>query len=99
MKIAAIIFMLLGFFLTAVAVAGVLRFPDFYTRLHASGKVDSLGVSLTLLGLAIYNGISLTSLKIIFIAVFVLVANPIGTHLLARAAYQSGIVPWTKKEE
>ena len=99
LKIAAIIFLLLGFFLTAVAVIGVLRFPDFYTRLHASGKADSLGVTLTLVGLAIYNGFSLTSIKIIFIAVFIMLANPIGTHLLARAAFQSGITPWTKKEE
>lgn len=96
MNIVAIILVLLGFFLTAIAVIGVLRFPDFYTRLHASGKVDSLGVTLTLFGLAVYNGFSLTSLKIIFIALFILVANPIGTHLLARAAYHSGIKPWTK---
>jgi monovalent cation/proton antiporter MnhG/PhaG subunit len=68
MKILAVIFLAFGFFLTAVAAIGVLRFPDFYTRMHASGKADTLGVALTLVGLALYEGVSLTSFKILFIS-------------------------------
>ena len=98
-QIAAMVFLLLGFFLSAVAVIGVLRFPDFFTRLHASGKAETLGIVLTLVGLAIYCESLITSIKIILIAFFVMLANPIGTHLLARAAYQSGVIPWTKKEK
>lgn len=96
MKILAILFLLAGFFFTAVAAVGVLRFPDFYTRMHASGKADTLGISLSLVGLALYEGFSLLSIKIMFIAVFVFLANPIGTHVLARAAYRSGVKPWKK---
>jgi multicomponent Na+:H+ antiporter subunit G len=99
MKIIAIIFLVLGFFLTAVAAIGVLRFPDFYTRLHASGKADTLGVALTLVGLALFEGFSLVSLKILFISAFIMFANPIGTHILARAAHQSGLKPLTKRRE
>lgn len=96
MKIVAILFLLAGFFFTAVAAVGVLRFPDFYTRMHASGKADTLGIALSLVGLAVYEGFSLVSIKIMFISIFVLLANPIGTHVLARAAYRSGVKPWKK---
>ncbi|HHU31037.1 MAG TPA: monovalent cation/H(+) antiporter subunit G [Clostridia bacterium] len=99
MKILAVIFLALGFFLTAVAAIGILRFPDFYTRMHASGKADTLGVALTLVGLALYEGFSLTSFKILFISAFIMFANPIGTHILVRAAHQSGLKPLTKRRE
>ncbi|MBZ4654704.1 MAG: monovalent cation/proton antiporter, MnhG/PhaG subunit [Peptococcaceae bacterium] len=99
MKILAVLFLLAGFFFTAVAAIGVLRFPDFYTRLHASGKGDTLGIALSLIGLAIYEGFSLVSLKLMFIVIFIFLANPIGTHVLARAAFRSGVKPWTKKGE
>ncbi len=99
MKILAVFLILAGFFFTVVAAIGVLRLPDFYTRLHASGKADTLGIALTLVGLGIYNGFSLVSVKIIIIAVLIMLANPIGTHVLARAAYRSGVKPWTHKGE
>ena len=98
-QIISVIFLVLGFLLITIAVIGVLRFPDFYTRLHASSKIDSLGVALTLIGLAIYNGLSLTSVKILFIVVFIMLTNPISTHLLAKAAYHAGIQSWKKKDD
>jgi len=99
MRIVAVIFIVAGFFFTCAAAIGVLRLPDFYTRLHASGKADTLGIALTLVGLAIYNGFSLVSIKIIIISVLIMLANPIGTHVLARAAYRSGVKAWTHKGE
>lgn len=92
-------FMILGFFFVMVASIGVLRLPDFYTRLHASGKSETLGVMLTLIGFAIYNGFNLVSVKILLISLFVLLGNPIGTHAIARAAYYAGVKPWTKGEK
>ncbi|MDD2401030.1 MAG: monovalent cation/H(+) antiporter subunit G [Clostridia bacterium] len=99
MKFVALFFLLGGFFFTTVAAIGVIRFPDFYTRLHASGKGDTLGVAMSIIGLAIYNGFNLISLKLMFIVVFIFLANPIGTHVLSRAAYRSGIKPWVRKGE
>lgn len=99
MKIVAVLFLLGGFFFTAVAAIGVIRLPDFYTRLHASGKGDTLGIGLALIGLAFYHGYNLTSLKLLFIVVFIFLANPIGTHVLCKAAYRCGLKPWTQKEE
>ena len=96
MKIIAIIFLLTGLFFIAVAGLGVLRLPDFYSRLHASGKSETLGMILSFLGLAIYEGINFTSVKFLFIAFFILLANPIGTHIICREAYRSGLKPWEK---
>lgn len=92
-----------GLFVFFCASLGFLRFPDFYTRMHATGKGDTLGILLTLLGLALYNlftdfswmGI-IQSIKIMTIVVFWFVASPTATHALLRAAYESGIRPWTK---
>lgn len=98
-NIIAVILLSIGFFLVTVAVIGVLRFPDFYTRIHASAKIDSLGVAMTLIGLAVYNGFSLSSVKIVFIVVFILLTNPISTHLLSKAAYHAGVPVWKKGDK
>ncbi|MCL2437238.1 MAG: monovalent cation/H(+) antiporter subunit G [Clostridiales bacterium] len=98
-QIIAVVLLLLGFFLIATAVIGVLRFPDFYSRLHAASKVDSLGVALTLTGLAVYNGLSLVSVKLMLIVLFVLLTNPLAAHLLAKAAYRFGVTAWKKEKE
>jgi multicomponent Na+:H+ antiporter subunit G len=90
-------FLLGGFFFFVAATVGLLRFPDFFCRLHATGKGDTLAVLLSLIGLTIYEGLTLTSLKIIFIAVFMFLAQPTSTHAISRAAMRSGLEPWTRK--
>lgn len=99
MKTLALIFLLSGFFFIAVAALGVIRFPDFYTRLHAAGKGDTLGIALFVIGLAIHNGFNLVSFKLLLIVLFIFLANPIGGHVLSRAAFKSGLKPWTRKGE
>lgn len=64
--------------------------------MHATGKSDTLGALLSLMGLALYNGFSLVSIKILLIAVFIFVASPTSTHALLRAAFDSEVTPWTK---
>ena len=78
---------------------GVLRLPDFYSRTHAATNVDTLGVFLFVIGLAVYDGWTLTTVKLILVAVFVLIVNPVGTHALASSARATGLKPWTKKSE
>jgi multicomponent Na+:H+ antiporter subunit G len=79
---------------------GLLRFPDFYTRMHAAGKGDTLSSILILFGLALYTlhhpsaAELLTGYKIMFIAVLVFIASPTATHALMDAGYESGIEPW-----
>lgn len=90
--------LVIGLLFIMAGVIGILRLPDFYTRLHAMGKCDTLGVALVLIALAIHEGVSLYSLKIILISVFVWLANPTATHALGRAALKAGLIPWTQKE-
>lgn len=92
------------FFFTGGAV-GILRMPDFYSRLHPAGKLDTLGSLLALLGLALYNlhhfsvGTLLTSAKILLILVFVFLASPTATHAIVDAGVRAGLAPWQKGDE
>ena len=97
--VVSILFILAGFFFFTTATLGLLRLPDFYARLHATGKGDTLAVLLSLIGLAIYNGFSLTSVKIVFIAVFMFLAQPTATHAISRAAYRCGVQPCIYESE
>lgn len=84
-----------GFFFIFAGAVGILRLPDFYTRLHALGKCDTLGVALMVLGLALLEGFTLDAAKVLLLIVFVGVANPTATHALGRAAHRTGLVPWS----
>ncbi len=94
----AIILIAAGVFFLTVSVLGLLRFPDFYARTHAVGKSETLGAILVLGGLAVYNGLELSTVKILFILLFALVANPTATHAVARAALRTGLQPWTRQK-
>jgi multicomponent Na+:H+ antiporter subunit G len=102
----SIVLIVSGVFFFFTATVGLLRMPDFFCRMQATGKGDTLGAFLTLSGIALYNlsgGLTLAavlvSLKIMFIAVFMFVANPTATHAIAKAAMDCGFEYWTKKRE
>lgn len=92
------VFLALGCFFIFVASIGIVRFPDFYSRMHPAGKTDTLGQAMVLIGLMIYEGFSLTSIKLLFITMFIFIANPTATHALANAALKAGLKPWRKGE-
>lgn len=71
--------------------AGLLRFPDFYTRLHAAGITDTMCALLIVLGLAVSTGWALITLKLLLILLFLLFTSPTATHALARAAVADGL--------
>lgn len=97
-EVIATIFLVVGFFFITASAIGVVRLPDFYSRLHASGMGETLGLLISFIGLAIYEGFNLTSVKLIIICLLVFLANPIGTHILGRVAYKSGHKEWTKED-
>jgi len=99
LNIVAIVLIAGGVFFLTVSALGLLRLPDFYARTHAVGKSETLGSILILVGLAVYNGWELSTFKILFVMVFVLIANPTATHAISRAALRSGLAPWTKKKQ
>jgi multicomponent Na+:H+ antiporter subunit G len=96
--IITISFVVLGTFFMFIGSVGVVRLPDFFTRSHATSKSDTLGIMLIVVGLMFFEGFSLNSLKLVIVFVFVALANPVGAHALARAAFKFGEKPWFKKE-
>lgn len=91
--------MVCGAVFLLVSCVGLIRFPDFYTRAHAVGKAETLGSILVLVGLALYNGADLISVKILLILVIVFVTNPTATHALTRSAFRSGLPIWQYGEK
>lgn len=82
-----------GLFFHAVASLGVLRLPDFYSRLHALSKAETLGVLLLLSGVAVWRGLELTTAKVLIVGIFFFMTNPTATHAVARAALLTGQAP------
>lgn len=75
-----------GLFFIIVGSAGLLRMPDFYTRMHAAGITDTLGAGLILLGLMLQGGWTLITVKLLLILAFLWLTSPTASHALARAA-------------
>jgi len=78
---------------------GLLRFPDFYTRLHAAGITDTLCAFLIIGGLLLQTGLALISLKLLLILVFMVFTSPTASHALARAGLAAGDDPATLDNE
>jgi len=75
---------------------GVLRFPDFYSRLHGAGVTDTLGAGLVLTGLMVQGGLSMVTVKLVMILAFLWLTSPTATHSVAKAARSSGLEPVTE---
>lgn len=72
---------------------GLVRMPDFYTRVHAASVIDTLGAGLMLVGLLLQAGLTLVGAKLVMIGLLLLVASPTATHALVRAAMHRGLEP------
>ena len=77
---------------------GLVRLPDFYTRLHAAGITDTMGAGLMLLGMTFQAGWTLVTVKLALIIVFVLLTSPTATHALAKSALHGNLKPLLHKE-
>ncbi len=91
--------LLAGGFLGVSGGIGILRFPDFFTRLHAAGVTDTLCAALILVGLMMQAGLGLVMVKLVFIFLFLSLTSPTATHALARAALRGGLRPLFHREE
>jgi multicomponent Na+:H+ antiporter subunit G len=72
-----------------IGVLGVIRMPDLYCRLHASGKVSTVGLCGLLLGTAII--MPSAGLKLLALAMFAVLTLPVSTHAIAAASYRHGV--------
>lgn len=88
----------LGALLLISGTVGLLRFPDFYTRMHAAGVTDTLAAALIILGLMLIAGWSIVLVKLLLILLFILLTSPTASHALARAAQHGGLEPVADKD-
>lgn len=86
-----VIFLMAGFVFFLISAIGVFRFKDFYARLHAAGVCESAGLVLCSVGFLIYEGPSVTGIKIFTVFLAVFIASPIGTHIITRVAYKQSL--------
>ena len=85
----------LGVAFLAVSALGLVRLPDFYTRAHAVAKSETLGLLLIFVGLFFFPELTLESaIRLVFVLLFSLLANPTAVHALARAARRAGVPAW-----
>ncbi len=76
-----------------IGAVGTLRFPDFWSRLHAASVTDSAGMILLVAGMGLQAGISLVTVKLVLIGIFLFLTGPTATHAIANAALVTGLRP------
>ena len=86
-----------GFLL--VGAIGVLRFPEFYSRLHAVSVCDTMGAGLVLLGLMLQGGLSIVTVKLLLMFYFMMFTGPTAVHALAQAALRGKLEPLVDERE
>lgn len=85
-----------GFLL--IGATGIVRFPDFWSRLHAAGIIDTMGAEFILIGMMFQAGLTQVTVKLILIGLFLFVTSPTSTHALANAAWVAGLMPLGMKK-
>lgn len=76
-----------------IGAVGLIRMPDFYTRVHAASVTDTAGAGLLLLGMMLQAGWTLVMVKLVIIGLLLLFASPTATHALCKAALTRGLKP------
>lgn len=95
-EILTTVFLALGCVVSLTGSFGLLRMPDFYSRLHTAGKTDSLGQLLIFIGLVFVTPDLLTQIKLVLVALILMIAAPTATHAITKAAHLHHLRPWTK---
>lgn len=88
------ILIIVGAAFALIASIGLLRLPEFYTRMHAASKAGTLGSGVMLIALAVYTDETTIAMRALAGFVFLLLTAPISAHLLAKAAYGAGYPLW-----
>jgi multicomponent Na+:H+ antiporter subunit G len=92
-EIASWALILLGSFFTIVGALGLVRMPEVFTRMHAASVTDTLGVGFLISGMALQAGLSLVTLKLLFLVLLFVFTVPVVTHALAQACLHEGVEP------
>ncbi|MFC1529479.1 monovalent cation/H(+) antiporter subunit G [Gemmatimonadota bacterium] len=81
------VLLITGSFFVIIGAIGLLRLPDFYTRVHAASITDTVGAWLILLGLLLQVEHTMVGIKVVFILIFLFLTSPLASHALTKAAY------------
>ena len=73
-----------GLFVLISGVVGVYRFPYALSRIHAAALGDTLGIGMMLLGVMVAEGLSVTTLKLLVVMLFLWLTSPVSSHLIGR---------------
>jgi multicomponent Na+:H+ antiporter subunit G len=92
-EIASWALILLGSFFTIVGALGLVRMPEVFTRMHAASVTDTLGVGFLIFGMGLQAGLSLVTLKLLFLMLLFIFTVPVVTHALAQACLHEGVEP------
>ena len=92
-NIISAVFIISGALSIIIGLIGVFRMPDFFTRLHAASIIDTMGTMLILVGLMLYSGFNLVSVKLLLILVFIIITTPAAAHALAKSAIHGELKP------
>jgi multicomponent Na+:H+ antiporter subunit G len=76
-----------------IGAIGLLRLPDFYSRIHAAGITDTMGAWLVLIGLLFAGAGAMVNIKIVMLLFFLILTSPLSSHALAKAAFLRGLKP------
>ena len=87
------VFIVAGSVFVLIGGIGLIRLPDFYTRIHAAGITDTMGAWLLLIGLMFTAGWTLITVKLLMLLFFLAVTSPLSSHALAKAAFIRGLEP------
>lgn len=87
-------FLLGGVIFMFVGALGVVRLPDAYHRIHAASICVTLGLSAMLIAACFHLGAASILMKSLITIVFIFVATPIGSHMLAKAAHDTNLDQW-----
>jgi multicomponent Na+:H+ antiporter subunit G len=93
------VLLLAGGAFSMIGALGLVRMPDFFTRMHAASVTDTLGAGSLLLGMLLQAGLTLVAVKLIVIGLLIFFTSPTATHALAQAALARGIKPLLDGEE
>ena len=72
---------------------GIVRFPDFYTRMHAAGVTDTGGAELIIIGMLLQSPSWIVAMKLVFMGAFLFLTSPVATHAIAHSAWMVGFKP------
>ncbi len=98
-SLASTLCLLVGSFLVLSGGVGLIRFPDFYSRMHAVGVTDTLAATMILVGLMLQLPETLVLLKLLLILLLTVFISPVASHALANAAYRNKLVPLSSSNE